>query len=152
MHIAKCRRGREREADRLNWVCCSPPTTLRGLRAPKVQSACFSPPPPLLFRSDSSEFNEPHDLYESFSYIFFRSLLAQSVSSWEEGLLDQPREAVEKPPYVGGTNHFTLHTQRLHASLEASILDSSPRSLAAPFPVPYQRFKPPSLLVDFCQN
>lgn len=50
--------GGEREADRLNWVCCSPPTALRGVQAPKVQSACFPPPPPLLFRSDISAFNE----------------------------------------------------------------------------------------------
>jgi hypothetical protein len=40
----------------------------------------------------------------------------------------------------------------MHASSEASILESGPRSLATSFPVPYQRFEPPSSLVDSCQN
>lgn len=64
-----------READRLNWMCSSPPNNPSWLQAPKVQSAF------LFFAAvqiDSGEFNELHDVFECFKYLFEFCLRSQS--------------------------------------------------------------------------
>jgi hypothetical protein len=93
-----------READRLNWVCSSPPNNPSWLQAPKVQSA-FSLS--LLFKSDSGEFNELHDVLECFKYLFEICCRCQTRPGGR-GVAPSASlsHAAERPPYIGHKSLF----------------------------------------------
>jgi hypothetical protein len=90
-----------------------------------------------------SEFNELHDVYEYLSYL--------STIVWSphpaRGVVAQPRLSIR---HISAAK--VASDKRTACKLQASILELSLRPLATFFPVPYQRFERPSLLVGFCQN
>jgi hypothetical protein len=94
-----------READRLNWMCSSPPNNPSWSQAPKVQSAFlfFAAVQIRLWRNSTS-----FTTFLSASSIFSRFVGAVSLILEEEGLRHQPRlsNAAERPPYIGHKSHF----------------------------------------------
>jgi hypothetical protein len=147
MHIAAmpARRG---GAKLTGLIGCALPrqTTLHGCRRQRYRVLfSFS----LLFKSDSGEFNELHDVFECFKYLFEFCCRCQTRPG---GRGVAPSASLSHAAEASISATKVSSNQRLHASSETSILESSPRSLATSVPVPYQRFEPPSSLVDFCQN
>ncbi len=98
----------EREGGRLHWVRFSPPTDPSTSAGAKGTERALSSFLSAAVQIRISEFKELTTFLKNFTLLYLlKTVGAANLTRQREGLLDQPRQAVENRPYVCRISPFT---------------------------------------------